>query len=227
MATEAHVMHLSPEREHEIRTTAKVVTGGSVGEFIGGGAGLVLAILGLAGIYPAYTGPIAAICIGGALVLEGGAMGARFRRLLSEATQGPVSSAELGGGVGAEFLGGSAGVVLGILSLMHVETPILLAVTAIVLGGAVLISAGAVARMNALSIRPEAHGLVRVIARDAVFASAGGDVLVGGGAIVLGILALVGLAPTILILVAFLSIGASVLLSALSVSGHLWEVLTE
>jgi hypothetical protein len=221
MASGVHPMEMSEARAREIKTTAEVITGGSLGEIIGGAGGLVLGILGLSGILPMYLAPIAAIAVGGALVLQGGALAARFRRLLAEATEGAVGATELGGGLSAEFMGGMAAVVLGILALLNVEPMVLLAVAVIVLGGAVLLSSGAAPRLNALSLGKDAHHLTHEIFREAVIGSAGAQVMVGGGTVVLGILALVGINPEVLILVALLSVGASVFLTGAAVTGRL------
>jgi hypothetical protein len=204
-----------------MRATAQVVTGGALGEFVAGAAGVVLAIIGLAGIFPAYVAPIAALAIGAALLLQGGATSARFRRLLNEVTESTAQSAELSGGVSAELVGGAGAIVLGVLALIGVEVTVLLAVAAIVLGGTVALSSGAASRLGALGVPEDAHHLVREISREAVKASAGAQLLVGGAAIVLGILALVGVSPDELTLVAFLAVGSSVVLSAAAVSGRL------
>ena len=50
-------------------------------------------------------------------------------------------------------------------------------------------------------------------------ASAGAEVLVGGGAVVLGIIALVGTIPLTLTLVALLAMGASTLMTGTAVAG--------
>jgi hypothetical protein len=221
MAGEVHPVPMSHAREHDIRTTAMTVIGGSVGEIIGGAAAVVLAILGLSNILPMYMAPIAAIAVGAGLVLQGGTMGARLRQLLSEATQGPVTMAELGGGISTEFIGGSAVLVLGILALLNVQPMALLAVAALVLGGTVVISSGAASRLNALAVSQESHHLTREIAREAVKASAGAQVLVGLASIVLGILALESVEQMTLVMVAFLAVGGSVLLTGAAISGHL------
>jgi hypothetical protein len=80
----------------------------------GGAGALVLAILGLVGILPFYMLGIATICVGGALIMEGGAVSARMGDAVRQATAGKADLSDLGGGITVEFLGGAAGVALGI-----------------------------------------------------------------------------------------------------------------
>jgi hypothetical protein len=120
--------------QFEAQPYKRLIAGGSMIEAVGGVGALALAILGLAGILPLEFAAIAVICVGAALVFEGGAIGTRFSRLLSATGSGRLGAAELGGGMTAEFLGGAAGLVLGLLALLGVATGILIPVAAIVLG---------------------------------------------------------------------------------------------
>ena len=97
----------------------------------------------------------------------------------------------------------------------------------LVFGGALLMASIATARLNDLrmrtaAIQPEhAHEL----SREAVYAASGSDVLIGAAAVVLGILALSGFSSLTLTLVGLLCIGASIMLSGLSVAGRMfWEI---
>jgi|GEM_PF-6557413 len=56
------------------------------------------------------------------------------------------------------------------------------------------------------------------VAREAIFASTGVQMLIGLSGIILGILALVGLSPLVLTLVALPSLGTSVLVSSSAIS---------
>jgi hypothetical protein len=221
MAGEVHPMPMTPQREREMRATGKAVISGSIAELAGGAAGVVLAILGLSGVLPPYTAPVAAMALGAAVLLQGCALGARLRRLLAEATEGSVGAVEFGGGVSVEFVGGCAALVLGILALGNVEPITLLGVASLVLGGTLVLGSGTASRLNALAVHQDAPGLVHELSREVVNASAGAQIMVGGAAIVLGILALVGNHPAELTLVAFLIVGSSVLLSGAAISGRL------
>ena len=91
---------------------------------------------------------MAVIGIGISLLCEGGTVGARFSRLLANATGKEANYANLGGGLTAEFMAGATGIVLGLLSLLGVVPTVLPAVAVIVFGGALLLGSGAAARLS-------------------------------------------------------------------------------
>jgi ABC-type Na+ efflux pump permease subunit len=113
----------------------------------------------------------------------------------------------------AEFLGGAAGTVLGILALLGVASVTLTSIAVIVYGAALLFGSGARARMSTLPVEEGPPSAAHQVVREAAWASSGPRLLVGVGAAVLGILALVGFAPSILILSALLTVGAALALS--------------
>lgn len=156
-------------------------------EAVGAIATIALAIVGLAGVLRPIMASIATIVIGAALLLEGGSMGAAQ---VSSRT-GEFESAS--GGFSTPFLGGVAGIVLGILALLGVASITLVSVALIVFGAAFLLSG--VAQANSLA------------------AATGGNTFVGLAAVVLGILAVVGLNPIVLVLVGLLVLGAGALFS--------------
>jgi hypothetical protein len=172
----------------------------------------------LAGLYPTLLVAIATICVGGGLILKGLALAARSRSLIHELSGDTTTLAELGGGMSAEMLGGAAGIVLGILALVSVAPSTLLSVAAIAMGGSLLFGAAAESPLGNLPDRPAAHAL----ARDMVYAAASSQLLVGAGAAVLGILALIGYVPLTLQLVAMLSIGGAALLTGAAASGRMF-----
>jgi len=211
------------------RDAADVVARGSTVEAVAGSGAVILAILGLAGVSPAFLAAIATIAAGAALLSEGGAIATRYSDLVSELSRSSVEGGELGAGMSSEFMGGIAGLVLGILALLGVSRWPLMSVAAIVFGGSLLIGSTLVSELNDLTVAvrarrrgEEAGG----VARQAVKAAVGTQVLVGLGAAVLGILALIGLAPHALTLVAFLSVGASTLLSGSAVSARLQRAVS-
>lgn len=216
----------STSHGEEVLRSLHVAEGAASVEAIGGGAAVVLAILGLAGVLPAFMAPIATIAIGVALWFEGGALAARYSKLLDETGRGRFSSTDLGGGVGAEFLGGGAGAVLGILALIGVVPMVLTAVALLTFGAALLLGSAATLRMNTLASSAGAgEAAEHRLATDAVRTAVGAQVLTGIGGIVLGILALVGLAPLTLSLAGLLGVGASLLLSGGAVGGRMIAAL--
>lgn len=174
------------ETPHERLTAFKWVAGGSLMEAVGAIATIALSIVGLAGIFSPTMAAIATIVIGASLLIEGGAFGAaQFTSRAGTEFETTDTS--------AAFLGGMAGIVLGILALLGVASMTLLAVAAIALGASLLLSG-----FGQSTLFPS---------------SAGGHTLVGLAAAVLGILAVVGLSSQVLVLVALLVLGTGALFS--------------
>jgi hypothetical protein len=212
------------------RHAIEEVGGSSLIESIGGIGALVLSILGLIGFMPITVASIAAIAAGGALLIGGGTLASQYSRIFSGARP-RLSHSIIGGGMAMESLAGFAAIVLGLLSLLGIHSIVLLAAAVIVLGCALLLASGAIARLTTLPIR-EPFGTVEqarqaehahYLERDALYAASGSEALIGAGAIVLGILSLSGIAPLALILVALLAVGASILLAGSSVAGRMFE----
>ncbi|HUW30260.1 MAG TPA: hypothetical protein VM223_01470 [Planctomycetota bacterium] len=188
------------------------MAGGSATEALLGAGAVVLSILGLLNILPQYMASISVIALGAALLIGGGALAARFSRAVSAAE--PSTAAEaVQGGVAMQALAGAAVVVLGILALLGTMPATLLAISLIVIGGGSLLSSSAIARVNTVIARTSGRS-------EFTSGAAGIDVIVGLGAIVLGILALAGFNPATLILVGTLSLGAGLLLSGSALPGR-------
>jgi len=178
----------------------------SVPERIGAIGTIILAILGLAGIYSNIVASVAAIVMGAAFLTDGLAASAASRRMHIQGTA--RQSMELGGGVNAGFFAGFASVVLGILSFFRITPETLLAVTVLVLGGALLLGAGAAATRIARLAQSTTTDI-----RGTTIPISSGSMFVGIAAVVLGILAIVGMVPMTLVLVGFLALGAGALFS--------------
>ncbi len=212
---------ISPEEIKEEMRTMEFVAGGSLIEGISGTGAMALAIIGLAGVLSPLMLAVSTILIGVGLMFEGGSIGARFSRLVSETNAGRLGTYVMGGGMTAEFLGGVAGVVLGILSILGVFPGILVPVAAIAFGGALIMGTGVSARLNNLQIAKYCDlKEARHVARAFVRTAEGVEVLFGLGSIVLGVLAVVGLAPMILSLVAMLAVGFSNLTTGTAITGR-------
>jgi len=207
-------------------TEERYMKGGSLAEGIAGGAGVALSIIGLASILPHYMIPISTIALGVSFVYEGGDVAKRFTRLLGETKKGWFDVSGLGSGLTAEVVGGIAGIILGILTLLNVSPMVLMPAAAIVFGGTLVFSSGISARLDELLIgRMGEDAVFKDVAREAVAASAGVSLLFGVTAITLGILAIVGLSPAILNLVALLGVGLSNLLSGSAISTRMLSSL--
>ena len=203
-------------------TAAREVEGGSLTEAIGGAGAVVLAILGLVGVLPQTMAAVATIAAGVALLVGGGAVAARYSRLLLGAGS-ETARREIVGGMGLEALAGIAGIVLGVLALLGINPLTLLSVAAIVLGAALLMASGALARLESMTRWADVNTAERV-SHGAVYVASGSDVIVGAGAVVLGILALTGHGSMTLLLVALLSVGAAVLLSGSSLAARVFSL---
>jgi hypothetical protein len=183
--------------------------GRSTVETIGAIAAVVLAVIGLAGLFSNVLASIAMIVLGAAILIEGWAIGSSYRQF-SSASAIPGQDLGLNSALTAEFLGGIAGIVLGILALFRAVPDTLLAVALLVYGATLLLSSlwASQAYWRSSSVT---QGSTQYWAAGAVPAQSG-QLLVGLGAVVLGILAVIGLAPMTLILVGVLSLAAVMLL---------------
>jgi hypothetical protein len=209
--------HLGTLHERE-GTFFTELAAGSTSEVLGGATAVVLAILGLAGIETTYMLPIAALVIGAAFVVEGGVLIARYADAMTE-TPANRASMQLGGGVTTEFLGGCAGIVLGILALVGIAPQVLVSVAVLVFGAALIWESRATSRFESFESSSTAHPMGHEIAREAMLAASGAQAFIGLATVVLGILALTHIATVALTLVAMLIVGASIVLTGSAVTG--------
>jgi len=196
-------------------------SGGSIVEVAGGIAVIVLAIIGLAQGGNEFLTAIATIVLGVALMAEGGTIAAHMSRLLGLVTAGGMRATEIGTGMTGEFLAGIAAIVLGILALVGLHAPILLAAAVIVVGASLLLTAGAVERLNQVPLQATGSEMARELEQFAVSSAVAAQLLVGIAAIVLGIVALVSTAAFMasLTLIALLVLGASLMLTGTALAG--------
>jgi hypothetical protein len=194
----------------------------SLAENLAGGGAIVLSIIGLAGIAPMFVASIAVILIGAALLFEGGSIAGRLRRLMRLTSKTNISVEELGGGISAEFVGGAAGLILGILAVVNVVPASLVPIAVVVFGAATLRGSRAVARMNARFVEDlDESQEAKNVANELIMSTEGVQLLIGLAAVTLGIIAIIGTQPLILSLVALLIIGFSSLLSGRTVNGKI------
>lgn len=169
-------------------TSVKTRAGGAVLEGLGGIAVIALAIVGLAGVYSTPMAAIATIVLGAAILVEGGAFAASHREVISNQGSAKGTLLQWNEGLSGEFLGATAGIILGILALLGAAPATLVSVAVLVYGGTFA-----------------ASGLGDISSsRRLVFGLAG---------FTLGVLAVCGLDSLLLVLVALLCLGASTLFS--------------
>ncbi len=210
------------------RGTLEAATGGAGAEVVRGIGAVVLSIVGLANVVPELMVSIAGIVIGAAFVLEGAVIAAEYSRLLSTADASAQRSSEVGG-LTIEMLAGLVGIVLGVLSIIGIDPPVLMACSAIVFGSALVLSSGAIARLNDFKTQATPAGAAlppaQTVVQEAMAAAAGAQVFTGLAAIVLGILALVNISPPTLTLVALLAVGATILLRGSAIGSRSFSML--
>jgi hypothetical protein len=217
--TRPEVIWTAPELEQDEtpivveddRVTSMIVTSGSSFELLTGLAAIAFSLLGLAGYHPVAMASIATIAVGLSLLAQGSTVAARWREAVK--IQGRQSTDAFG--IGTEMFGGLAGIILGVLALAEVMALTLLPAGAIVLGFSLLL--GAPAQPDIAEIPTPASPRRWHVTRDTVRASSGVLVMAGLGAIVMGVLASIGIAPVVqLSLVATLCTAAALVMSGVT-----------
>ena len=203
---------------HERDWSLRKLASGSMLESLGAFAVIILAIVGLAGVDANSMAAITTIIVGAFFLFEGGSLTTGYRRVLSEAQS---EKAMTEGGVTSEFMAGVAGIVLGILGLFGIYPLILLPAAVIVFGAALLLTGVTASRLQWLlgyPGRPNPEHLDEALHE--VASLSGSYFFVGVGAIVLGILGVIGLSSVVLTLVGLLSLGVAGLFSGASFTGR-------
>lgn len=187
-------------------------TGFSAWEVVGALTAIIVSVIGLANVFPGTLAAVGTLLVGAVLLSLGWDTRAwQWRFLPPGEAGGPIQSAWVD--LSGDFLGGLAGLVLGILALVGFFPAILLAAAVIALGAAFVLSG-----IGTLQV----HWLAGVQAREplgnrgqvlVVFFGTGLQLLAALGAVTLGILAAIGLAPLILVLVGLICLGVAALLS--------------
>ena len=212
--TPAQVHEHARQWEHTALTTELLLAIGAV----------VLAILGIVGVFPSYLAAITVIALGAILLVQGGNVVLHYSELLTEAgATSTVIASAVSRGLTAEFLAGMAGIVLGLLALLRIVPMTLLSVAVITYGGTLMLTSGESLWLDSFAAKDNA--IMRQLMHCMSVAATGAQVLTGLAALVLGILALVGIAPMMMVLVALLATGASVLLRSSAFGGFLLDFL--
>ncbi|CAN2533187.1 hypothetical+protein [Methylocapsa aurea] len=209
------------------------VYGGLV-DAVGGIATIVLAVCGLAGVNPPLMAGIATIVFGVALLIQGGAMLSEYAQIIFPAGAKTANFEHFGGGsLSAVFLVGAAGIVLGVLSLLGINSGVLTPIATIAFGTALVLSSNAVWHLYTLrhaQAKSEATQSTQsqnvaqniggeFLASEMASGSAGIQALAGLAAIVLGVLAVAGNSNDLVLnLVALLALGATVVLTGSTLS---------
>jgi len=190
---------------------------GGLADAVGGIATVVLAIIGLAGVHTDVLMPIAVIVFGAALLIQGGTMLSEFANV-----PGLASAEQIGAsGISSVFLVGVAGIVLGVLALIGIAASSLVSVSVIAFGAALLLSSSSVRQLSTVraAMAPATASAATLVAGEMASGSAGVRLLAGLTAIVLGILAVVGIQAGTLVASALIVVGAAIVLSGSTLTG--------
>jgi hypothetical protein len=209
----------------ETRSTEAAAYGGLL-DALGGIATAVLAIIALTGLSPEALTGIATIVFGAALLIQGGTLLSEYSSLIFPSSSSAFSAATdgfAGDGVSAMFIAGAGGLVLGILALLGIAAPVLTAVAVIAFGGALTLSASSARHLYRLQAALRAGSVARAgnefVVGQLASGSGGVQLLTGVAAGVLGILAVIGINPAVLTLVALLLLGITVTMMGSALSG--------
>ena len=211
------------QRPYEQRGALPVETTGSITEVAGGLAVVALSIIGLARADNGFLLAIAGIVLGVSLMAEGGTVVAELSNAMT--ASGETTSGTEFSGMSMEFMAGTAAIVLGILGVVGIYTVTLLAATVIAVGGAMVVAAGGMQRLNAVRVQssPVAQHVTHVASANAANAEA----LCGIAGIVLGIVALAS--PThgaVLTLIGLLVLGAALTVNGATMTGRVARMFT-
>ncbi len=201
---------------------ARTATYGGMADAIGGIATIILAIVALANVQPATVLPIAVIVFGAALLIQGGTLVSEYESIMFPGGSTGASPAQFSmGGLSTLFLVGVAGIVLGVLALLHIAPETLTAIAVIAFGAALLLSSNSARHLSMLqasgSDAPGARS--ELLAGELASGSASVQVLAGLAAVVLGVLAVAGINPHILTLAALIILGSAVILTGSALTG--------
>jgi len=212
MADTQEAVHHATSRE---RTT---IVEGSMSELLIGVGSIVLAIIALIGFLPETLVSITTIALGAAFVFEGAAISREITDVLAESR---LSTASLGYGMTVEFLAGIAGVALGILALVNVVPMVLLPAAAIVFGAGLIAGTGMTSRLSKIAVQATVEEeAVLELSREAIAAASYVRLFIGLGTMTLGVLALIGMSPLVLSIIALLSVAFSQMISGGTLSGR-------
>jgi len=185
---------------------------------------VVLSVLGIVGLFQDHFAAIAIIALGVMLLLQGVSVAMEYNeRLYGTEVTDRLGIADVSRGLAAEFLAGTAGIVLGILALLNIGPLTLMSVAVITYGGTLLLTSGEpVWLIPTRSGSEKTHRLLRAMS----LVSVGTQALVGAAGLVLGILALVGIMPIVMVLIGLLASGTSILLRSSVVGGFLGNTVS-
>jgi hypothetical protein len=196
----------------------------TIDETVGGLALIALGIVALARIYPGLIDSINIVVAGVALLFMTISLSGELARVYSTPSR-DLMETEVGSGLSAGVMAGIAGIVLGILGILDIARPTLISVAVIVFGAAVLLDFAMMAQTRLI------RSAVTTSAESARVASAPSgtamaSIFVGVALVTLGIIAVVGVRPDILVAVSLLGLGGYLFLKGTAIVAYIvsWAV---
>ncbi|MCE5230457.1 hypothetical protein LLG95_12805 [bacterium] len=210
---------------HDERMTRDFIGAGSAIAVLLGICSAAICISSLMSFYSVAYASLATILVGLALLIEGGSVVARSRKLVS-------GSEDIGWAISSEnavlSLVGIIGIVLGIMAWSRFDQVTLLAVASVIMGSGVLIESSSESLLGRLRLASyRTREPVERYTHQAVRASAGIDLVIGLAAMVLGVMALTGYASFTMIFVSMLTLSVGVLLGNLAIAGRFFGAFRE
>lgn len=202
-----------------IEKASRALSAGFAGETLGGIAAVVLAIIGLSGRAPLALSAIAGIVVGAAAMWTAGSVLSQFNRIASGLEAAAVTTIEAGAAF--LFLGGAAGAILSVLSLLGVHAVVMVA-AASVLYGLTLFASGASTYSIDLAL-PWRETRAADLTPSARAGATGLQALAGCAGIVLGIVSLAGINAMAINLVSMLCIGAALSLTGAVIGARFYR----
>lgn len=178
-------------------------------EALAGGAALVLAIIGLAGMASMYMMTIGVIALGVAFLFEGATAITRSWDRAGGSAGAILAGTAADNQLSAEMLGGATGVVLGVLALMGIAPQILCSCAILAFGACMLVATGMEGNTRRWHAVPGEEPKMVEAEQEPTFSESGMRPLVALAAVVLGLLAIVSIASMLLTLIGVLILGAS------------------
>ena len=191
---------------------------GLLTEGVAGIAVIVLTVIALAGVSVPLLASIAAIVIGIGLTVQAFNSAAEEARVMAPGAGVSAQDPTFSGEVMVGSACGLAGIVLGVLALVGINSAHLLPAALIVFGSSLLLSGVMSMRPRTLSVT--SAGTETQVATYRASPAAGGlEILTGLAAIVLGILSVIMAPFGVLVLVGFLAVGAALLVVSATFAG--------
>jgi hypothetical protein len=185
---------------------------------------VVLAVVGLIGIEPAYAAATATIAAGVAFFAQGVALATAWPRVAEDAPGVRDSALEISAAINAELVGGTTAIALGVLALLGVAPEVLLPVALLVFAGVLIFTTSGEGDLGAIG--GGARARAARAARNATVAASGAQMVVAIAVDALGILALAQTRDAILLtLLGLVIVGASALLTGVAVGGRMLAVM--